>query len=104
MPRACVDWRAAAVVVAVMLAGVPGTRAAKNRGWLEDSQVNHLMHRRVERSMQPLNSCVPRFGQLVRGSKPVKRSGYGLAVVSDLSVIFGGDMQGSKCTGVKADL
>ena len=54
--------------------------------------------------MQPLNSCVPRFGQLVRGSKPLKRSGYGLAVVSDLSVIFGGDVQGSKSTGVKADL
>jgi hypothetical protein len=34
-------------------------------------------------------------GQLVRGTKPLKRSGHGLAVVQDLSVIFGGDVQGS---------
>jgi acetyl-CoA carboxylase/biotin carboxylase 1 len=45
--------------------------AAKNRGWLLDTQ-------------------------LVRGTRPLTRSGYGIAVIADLYVIFGGDVQGSK--------
>ena len=55
--------------------------AAKNRGWLRD-------------------------GQLVRGTRPSTRSGYGLAVIADadLAVLFGGDVQGSKhlCSAPRA--
>ena len=48
---------------------------AKNRGWLLDNQ-------------------------LARGTRPLTRSGYGLAVIADLNVLFGGNVQGSPANDV----
>ena len=45
--------------------------AGKNRGWLP-------------------------AGQLVRGTCPRPRNGYGAVIIPDLFVVFGGDVQGSE--------
>lgn len=45
--------------------------AGKNRGWLPE-------------------------GQVVRGTRPQPRTGYGAAIIPDLFVIFGGNVQGSE--------
>lgn len=49
--------------------------AAKNRGWLGAEQI-------------------------VRGDSPLARMGYGIALVDDLTIIFGGDVLGSPANDV----
>jgi hypothetical protein len=56
----------------LLLALWPVAHAAKNRGWLDAEQ-------------------------LVRGDAPLARQAYGIAVVDDLTIIFGGDVLGSMC-------
>jgi len=54
----------------LLLALLQTVHAAKNRGWLGPEQ-------------------------LVRGSAPLARQGYGIAAVEDLTIVFGGDVLGS---------
>jgi len=51
--------------------GLASVDAGKNRGWLPE-------------------------GQLVRGTRPRPRTGYGSSIIPGLFVIFGGDVQGSE--------
>ena len=59
----------------LLLSFIVSVDAAKNRGWLMESQ-------------------------LVRGSRPRPRTGYGIAIIPDLCVIFGGNAQGSPSNDV----
>ena len=69
-PQRREDARLCAAVL--LLALWPVVHAAKTRGWLDAEQ-------------------------LVRGDAPLARKAYGIAVVDDLTIIFGGDVLGSMC-------